>query len=499
MTNAQGNRGWAAVMVTAILMMLAWATAAPSQDATTFKLLHSFGVTDGSGPYAPLVQASSGNLFGTTSVAGPHNNGTIFRIDPITGQLTTVYGFCSRSGCVDGANPDAPLVQAADGSFYGTTYYGGSYDHGFDGTVFKITPSGALTTLHSFDVSDGSNPYAGLLHANDGNFYGSTASGGPWGGGTLFKITSGGSLTTLHTFCAQSGCANGESPWALIQGADGDFYGTTTKGGTHGEGIVFKMTPTGTVTILHNFCSSGPCLDGAEPYAGLVEGNDGDFYGATLRGGANQSCRNGCGTIFKITPTGGLTTLYSFCSQSGCADGSGPLTTLVQATDGNFYGTTNAGGARCAYYTGGCGTVFSITPDGTLTTLHTFEVTDGGSPLAGLIQDTDGSFYGTTSIGGSSTACTYGCGTVFSLSVGLGPFVSTTPTSGKVGRSVTILGTNLTGATSVTFNGSAAAFTVSKSGTSISATVPAGATTGPVQVVTPSGTLTSNVNFQVLP
>ena len=353
--------------------------------------------------------------------------------------------------------------------------------------------------MHSFAGSDGSNPDAGLLHANDGNFYGSTRDGGPWNGGTIFKITTGGSLTTLHSFCSQSACTGGESPWALIQGADGDFYGTTTNGGTHGGGIVFKITPTGTVTILHNFCSSGACMDGAEPYSGLVEGNDGDFYGATLRGGAGRSCYNGCGTIFKITPTGTLTTLYSFCSQSGCPDGSGPLTTLVQATDGNFYGTTNSGGARCAAYIGGCGTVFSITPDGALTTLHTFEVTDGGLPLAGVIQDTNGSFYGTTSIGGSSTACVSGCGTVFSLSVGLGPFVSTTPTSGKVDRSVTILGTNLTGATSVTFNGSAAAFTVSKSGTYISATVPAGATTGPVQVVTPSGTLTSNANFRVLP
>ena len=496
MTNAQGNRGWAAVMVAAILMMLAWATAAPSQDGTTFKLLHSFDLTDGSGPFAPLVQASTGNLFGTTSVWGPHDNGTIFRIDPITGQLTTVYGFCSQSGCVDGANPDAPLVQAADGDFYGTTSYGGSYNNG---TVFKVTPGGALTTLHSFAVLDGSDPDVGLLHASDGNFYGSTASGGLWQGGTIFKITSSGALTTLHSFCTQNGCTGGEYPLALIQAADGNFYGTTENGGTHGEGTVFKMTPAGAVTILHDFCSIAACTDGAAPYAGLVQGSDRDFYGATLRGGAGRSCYNGCGTIFKITPAGTLTTLYSFCSQSGCPDGSGPLTMLVQATDGNFYGTTNAGGARCAYYTGGCGTVFSITPDGTLTTLHTFEVTDGGSPLAGLIQDTNGSFYGTTSIGGSSTACTYGCGTVFSLSVGLGPFVSTTPTSGKVGGSVTILGTNLTGATSVTFNGSAAAFTVSKSGTYISATVPAGATTGPVQVVTPSGTLNSNVNFQVLP
>ena len=131
MRNTRTNRGWAAVMVAAILMMLAWATAAPSQDGTTFKLLHSFDLTDGTYPYAPLVQASTGNLFGTTGEAGPHDSGTIFRIDPITGQLTTVYGFCSQSGCVDGVLPGGSwLIQTADGNFYSTTYEGGSYGYG---------------------------------------------------------------------------------------------------------------------------------------------------------------------------------------------------------------------------------------------------------------------------------------------------------------------------------------------------------------------------------
>lgn len=215
---------------------------------------------------------------------------------------------------------------------------------------------------------------------------------------------------------------------------------------------------------------------------------------------------NGCGTIFKITPGGILTTLYSFCppSQSGCSDGRYPAAGLVQGTDGNFYGTTGGGGLVCnpAYTADGCGTIFTITPGGTLTTLHRFDGADGVEPEAALVQDTNGSFYGTTSAGGANDTCgfeeTQSCGAVFSLSVGLGPFVTTNPKAAKVGAKVGILGTNLTGATSVTFNGTVASFTV-HSPTLILAEVPSGATTGTVQVKLPSGALSSNVTFIVLP
>jgi uncharacterized repeat protein (TIGR03803 family) len=207
------------------------------------------------------------------------------------------------------------------------------------------------------------------------------------------------------------------------------------------------------------------------------------------------------GTVFKITPSGTLTTLYSFCSQSGCTDGYGPV--LLQATDGNFYGTTVYGGANTTGCGGGgCGTVFKITPSGTLTTLYSFcsqsGCTDGSGPNS-LVQDTNGMFYGTT-FGGGLTNCLGGCGTVFSLSVGLGPFVETQPNWGRAGRPIEILGTNLTGATSVTFNGTPAVFRVVPNLNSlIKTTVPEGATTGYVQVVTPGGTLSSNVPFRVLP
>jgi uncharacterized repeat protein (TIGR03803 family) len=250
----------------------------------------------------------------------------------------------------------------------------------------------------------------------------------------------------------------------------------------------------GTLTTLYSFCSQSGCADGEGPEAALVQAANGDFYGTTNQGGANQAncAPSTCGTVFKITPSGTLTTLYSFCAQSLCADGAYPnFAQLVQATDGDLYGTTGGGG-----YGGGAsgGTIFKITPNGTLTTLYSFGL---GNPKAGLIQATNGDLYGTTYDGNAVEACPIGCGWFFSLSAGLGPFVETQPASGKAGAAVKILGNDLTCATSVSFNGAAAAFTVNSSGTAISTTVPSDATTGTVQVVTVNGTLSSNVPFRV--
>jgi uncharacterized repeat protein (TIGR03803 family) len=249
----------------------------------------------------------------------------------------------------------------------------------------------------------------------------------------------------------------------------------------------------GEFTTIYTFCLTSGCPDGESPKAALVQGADGNFYGVTSSGG-NAS---GGGTFFTMTPSGALTTLYSFCVLNAeCADGNHPLA-LMLATDGNFYGLTGNGGAS-SY-----GTIFQMTPGGSLTTEHSFIGTDGwvnnniyNGPM--LIQDTNGTFYGVTEQGGANyTTCSTCSGTVFSLSMGLGPFVKTLPTSGKVGSAVKILGNNLKGATSVTFNGVAAAFTVASS-TEISTTVPTGATTGAVQVVTARGTtLTSNLMFTV--
>jgi uncharacterized repeat protein (TIGR03803 family) len=460
------------------------AVEAPAQ---TFTTLATFNGTNGAQPYAGLVQGINGSFYGTTFGGGANSLGTVFEITA-GGTLTTLYSFCSQTNCTDGSGPFAGLVQASDGSLYGTTYYGGAYGYGF-GTVFKITPGGTLTTLHSFAgtvlgaTGDGAYPRGGLIQATDGNFYGTTSGGGVADSGTVFEITAGGTLTTLYSFCSLADCADGSGPdVGLVQAGDGSFYGTTDSGGTHGGGTVFQISAAGNLTTLYSFCSQTNCTDGGYPNAGLVQGADGNFYGTTDEGGAH-----GEGTVFQISAAGSLTTLYSFCSQTSCTDGGYPNAGLVQATDGNFYGTTMNGGT-----TDYAGTVFEITAGGTLTTLYSFcsqtNCTDGSDPYAGLVQATDGNLYGTT--GG------YAYGTVFSLSVGLGRFVETQPTSGPVGSAVNILGTNLMDATSVTFNGTAAAFTVVSS-SEIETTVPVGASTGAVRVTTPSGTLNSNVAFRV--
>ena len=383
----------------------------------------------------------------------------------------------------NGAGPQS-LVQGTDGSFYGTALTGGNLTCNTQGcgTVFKITARGKLTVLHSFDGTDGDQPNAPLVQGTDGSFYGTTLEGGSssaCGGdcGTVFKIHPDGSFLTLHNFDG----TDGENPWGgLVQGRDGNFYGTTSGGGTEGGGTVFKITPGGTLTTLY---SSFGFRGGIFPDGALVQGTDGSFYGTTKSGGTGHDCGSrGCGTIFRISSDGSFLSLLSF----DYVEGYDPSGGLVQATDGNFYGTAGVGG------TNNDGTVFKITSRGVLTTLYSFcgYCTDGGDPTGPPLQATDGNFYGTTAIGG-----TYNYGIVFNLSVGLGPFVETRPTSGKIGASVVILGTNLSGATSVTFNGTVAKFTVvSKS--EIKTTVPEGATTGKVEVKTPHGTLKSNVVFR---
>jgi uncharacterized repeat protein (TIGR03803 family) len=223
----------------------------------------------------------------------------------------------------------------------------------------------AFTNLVNFDGTDGGNPAAPLVQGPDGNLYGTTSGGGTNGDGTFFKITPGGTVTTLYNFCSEANCADGNlATGALTLGTDGNFYGFTLLGGTTNSGIAFKITPTGTLTVLHNWCSLPNNADGCFEFWPdqnvLVQATDGNFYGTNDGGGTA-----GAGTFFKLTPSGTLTTLYTFCSQSGCADGANP-SGLIQATDGNFYGTALNGGAF------GDGTVFKITPTGTLTTLYSF-------------------------------------------------------------------------------------------------------------------------------
>ena len=247
----------------------------------------------------------------------------------------------------------------------------------------QLAQAQTFTTLHEFDGTDGSNPYAGLIQATDGNLYGTTSEGGANNKiscngdnvvcGTFFKITPSGTLTTLYSFCAQSNCTDGAGPTAgLVQATNGNFYGTAFSGGANGDGTVFEITPAGVLTTLHSFDGT----DGENPEGSLIQTVNGNFYGTPCGGGTI-----GTGTVFEITPKGTLTTLHIFC-QGDCTDGAGPKGALVQAVNGNFYGTTSGGVSS--------GTVFEITPAGTLTTLHSFEGADGASPFDALIQATDG-------------------------------------------------------------------------------------------------------------
>lgn len=341
--------------------------------------------------------------------------------------FTTLHSFDGT----DGLEPTSGLVQGTDGNFYGTTSSGGANtpcpngNAAGCGTIFEITPAGALTTLHSFNGTDGVGNGAGLLQDSDGTFYCTTTGGGTNGNGTIFSIIPGGSLVTLYSFCSQTGCADGSSPNGLVQGSNGNFYGTTYGAGLQecpsSCGTLFEITPAGALTTLYTF-PNGPGISGPSNWPayepmGVVQGTDGNFYGPAF--GGNQLCGLGndyyayCGTLFKVTPEGAMTTLYSFCTQPGCTDGFGP-SGLVQRTDGNFYGTTEYGGNECnevalAAPYNSCGTVFKITPEGTFTTLHTFDWTDGARGN-GLILGSDGNFYGTTVSGGAN-----GAGTIFKI------------------------------------------------------------------------------------
>jgi uncharacterized repeat protein (TIGR03803 family) len=478
------------------MFLMLCATAVPNLPAQTFTTLYSFcaqsGCPDGEYPDGALLQAADGNLYGTTYNGGNVLGGTIYKITT-SGALTTLHDFCTPSGvCPQNIGPETPLIQSSNGRFFGTTF-GEAERAGFPGAIFEIA-GGRVKTLHHFcsqrGCRDGENP-AGVIQGERGELYGTTEFGGKCGYsagcGTVFKITPEGMLTTLYDFCENGGteCADGQYPVAgLVQGANGDFYGTTYFGGNLSNGTVFKMTPNGTLTTLHTFCTQVGCPDGDIVVVGLTLAN-GDLYGVTQGGGSECFDLNGCGTIFKVTPVGVFTTLYTFCQAEGtCTDGATPVPQLVEGSDGNLYGATAQGGPL------GVGTIFRVTPSGALTTLY-------GAGATTLMQDTNGDFYGTTSMGGAYCPPS-GCGTIFRLSVGLGPFVKTRPASGTVGSAIKILGTNLTGATAVTFNGTpVASFAVNSSGSAISTTVPDGATTGKVQVVTPNGTLSSDLVFRV--
>ena len=316
--------------------------------------------------------------------------GTVFKITP-TGTLTTLHSFCT---CTDGPYPCAALVQATNGNFYGTTEVRWRGQRRWDGLQNhpQRHADHALQLLPPKRLPRRRQPLAGLVQATNGNFYGTTVDGGAKVDGTVFKITPSGTLTTLYSFRKLTdGCRPSAG---LIQATMGTSTGQPAYGGANDEAR-FSKSPQRHADHALQLLLPKRLPGRRQSRAGLVQATDGNLYGTTAYGGL-QNCyeRVGCGTVFKITPSGTLTTLYSFCSQSGCPDGAYPCAGLVQATDGNLYGTTFEGG------TYNSGTVFKITLDGKLTTLHTFRFFDGDIPIAALVQDTNGSFYGTTQMAG---------------------------------------------------------------------------------------------------
>lgn len=388
----------------------------PSQAQET--VLYSFtGQADGSNPLGDLVLDAQGNLYGTTS-------GTVFELTP-SGTETIVYAF---TGGKDGGGAYAGLIEDAQGNFYGTTTGGGANGAG---TVFEVTPAGKETVLHSFNphppasmslrpwVRDGTEAFGGLVRDAEGNLYGTTADGGNYDKGIVFKVTPEGKEVVLYSFF---GYEDGAVPAAaLVMDAQGNLYGTTNQGGgcqnsPWGCGTVFKVSPSGEETVLYRFTSGyGGGPDGGFPWGGLVQDANGNLYGATQAGGGYGGGGNGCGTVFKVTPSGVETILYRFACGT---DGFWPTSDLIMDAQGNLYGTTSEGGLP-GCQNSGCGTVFEVTQAGTETILYRFTGgEDGAMPAAGLVRDAQGNFYGTTEYGGlpnCSFGTSVGCGVVFKL------------------------------------------------------------------------------------
>lgn len=456
-----------------VAFILCLMTSAAAQ--VTFTNLLYFSTLQGSGPYSSLIQGTDGNLYGIAYAGGLNNQGTVFKITP-AGVLTVVYNFCAQPNCSDGASPEGSLVLDTDGNLVGSAAFGGTAN---SGVVFKVTPAGTYTVLHSFTGSDGAIPF-GLSLGQDRNFYGATANSS----GTIFKLTPSGTLTTLYSFCSQANCTDGRSPSVPIQGADGNLYGTTQSGGNtssacqvnyDGCGTVYKVTRGGKLTVLHAFNFA----DGKVPLAPLIQSASGSFYGTTFEGGYVYQflCGFGCGTIFKISSTGAFATVRVLHG----VEAGNPESALAYGSDGNFYGEVPTGG--------GDGAVFKQPTSGKFSIVYDFRSDYGGGGSTAIFQATDGKFYGTAGPPLSGLA--------FSLETGLRPFVAFVLPTGKVDQSAQILGQGFTGTTSVTFNGVPTSNFTVVSDTYLTAVVPKGATTGNVVVTTTAGTLTSNVSFRV--
>ncbi len=458
----------------------------------------------GSGAKPQLAAVSALTLFAVAALA---------LIPQASAQTVEVVRSFNAGGSLQ--YPIGPITQGRNGTLYGTTQ---SMEYG---SIFSLRLNGDVTATFAFDQADGEIPYTGITLGTDGNFYGTTELGGASNYGVLFQLAPDGAETVLHQF---TGASDGSYPGgAPIEASDGNLYGTTGNGPDSSEGTVYKYEPkTGAFTTIYSGSaaygalgpllqasngnlygtaseagasncgaifqvtvsgalvseSAFPCGSGGtgDPVSGLIQASNGEFYGVSKYGG------NDLGTIFRMSADGVVTIAHSFAG----TDGEYPYGGLAQATDGNLYGTATGGGKR------GLGTIYRVTLDGGFTELYSFTSPTGESPAGTLLQDTSGLMYGTAYLDAQ-----YGYGSVYSLNMGLGPFIAFVLPVGSEGQSAQILGQGFTGTSAVTFNGVPATSFKVASDTFLTAIVPSGASTGKVVVTTPGGALTSNVNFRI--
>jgi uncharacterized repeat protein (TIGR03803 family) len=454
--------------VLSLLIALGSLASLPAQQFTTIYSFGAPGTPANPTVSSTLSQTPGGNLISSAvgNIQGVH--GAAYEIS-LSGNATVLQYFDQLAYPF----PFSGLTLGTDERFHGGLAWGGKYG---DGTVYRISSTPFSEVIYEHDFSgglDGSYPTAPPIQSMAGDFYG-TSSGqsnsGQGNNGTVYKITKDEVYSVLHSFSGTDG-ANPVAP--LVQSSDGSFYGTTQNGGQYGQGTVFRINSDGSFKLLYQFNGT----DGSQPDGPLIVGSDGNLYGTTQGGG------QGLGVAFKITPGGTYTLLHKFDG----AEGAYPYGGLVQATDGNFYGELYSGGS------GDWGTLFKLTPSGVCTKIHDFNGgSDGIEPMGTLLQHTNGKLYGQAYLGGR-----YGGGTLFEYDAGLAPFVTYLNVYGVVGARVVILGQGFVdGLSIVRFNG-VPAQDLDIEPTYIKATVPEGATTGPITVTTGLITLKSNVPFVV--
>jgi uncharacterized repeat protein (TIGR03803 family) len=391
-------RRLAAVFVCAFASLVVVSISGATTGAVSLSVLHSFSGPEGETPAAPLVQGADGFFYGVAAHGGdftvsPDGRGTAFRVDA-SGNLTTLHVFAGPEGAVPNS-----LIQARDGFFYGTTTYGGQAEISpGNGTIFRMDAAGRVTVLHVFpySIGGGSSQPGPIVQGADGALYGGAlgAFGTSAVGGYIYRfdpIT--GDFRHLHDFVGSDGAV---PTGPLFQAADGFFYGTTNQGGLWNTGVIYKVNAAGDFALLHSLSPFWPG-EGSEPKGGVIQASDGFFYGTTEQGGYG-------GEIFRMDAAGNFTVLHRFDAYG--SDGWRPVSGLIEGRDGFLYGTAPIGGQPVT--ANRYGVVYRMDNAGTVTVLHTFMGPDGSTPWAAVAQGADGQLYGSTVVGGA-----FGLGVLF--------------------------------------------------------------------------------------